>query len=1241
MASISFSRRDADVPGHMAVRNAAIAFACLLAGLLCDALATVPGTAPLLWLPAGVGLAAMLVWGNRAWPGILVSAVFLEFLSLRDAPASLPLALSCAVSTGLAIACQAMLATALVRGREHQPLRLDSVTEVLRFGLLWSPVAALCGAAGALFAAFATGLIAPGALPRFALFCWFGHWAGMVLGAPALLVLGAGSRSDWAGRRKSVVLVTVASLLAALTIVRFEARRADELQRAAFDAYAGSIAQGFLREWEAIRDGASAMRSLFAAAERVDDAGFRVFSDGLLRRVQGVTSTAWAPRVPAAEQAAFETAVRTALLPSFRISAPAAGLLKEVAPRGDAWPVVFVEPAAASSLAGSDLLGFAGSVDVLARVRQTGDVLALPPSQALRGAAGEWTVLFVAAVNASGVVSGLAPLDGVVSVTARPLLILERLVARGEGDALAHFRLNDVSGAEPVPLVVLGPEPPTKTAGLPRFLRRIEIGGRVWELSAEASPRYLGTQFAVSQTVPAMAAFVGAALLLAITLLTSGHAARVEHDVEERTAELAARNRQLRNEIAEREAAEEREREARRGFLDGLAFAGIGSWDHDLESGRLTGTPELGRIYGLPAGDFDLDMDALVERLHPDDRQHFQEALKACVLAGGFLSLDVRILPPGGEMRWLSSRGRHRLDRAGRPHVVGVSWDITERMATAARAKLMAMTFERVGEALFISDGDLRIVEVNPAFGTLTGISTRIAPGMDVFEIFAERGSRDQFRSSALIALDRGTWQGEVWGRGAGGMARPFWLVLSVVRDEVGEPVNYVGSFVDISDRKGAEAKIEFLAHHDALTGLPNRFSLQSRVEQALAQTVRANERLALMFIDMDRFKLINDSLGHDVGDQLLLEIARRLRNAVRSSDIVARLGGDEFVVALPGAGDDDAIARMAEKIRQELSAAYNLRARLLHSSPSIGIAIAPVHGTTVETLMRNADAAMYRAKDLGRNNFQFFDQALSERARERLELAGDLRGAVERDELRLHFQPQIRADDGFYVAAEALIRWQHPTRGMVAPDQFIGIAEEFGLIDAIGDWALHAACRELASLNALGVRDLRVCVNLSAKQLRDRELPDRVAAAIAASGINAADLELELTESMAMQDPQSTIKLLKELYDSGVGLAIDDFGTGYSSLSYLKMLPLHNIKLDRSFVNDIDTEPGGRAICSATVAMAHALGIKVVAEGVETEIQRDFLMALGCDYLQGWLFSKALPPDEFAALLLKSRVFV
>ncbi len=1220
-------------------RSVAVAFACVLAGVLCLRFAPSVGHYPLVWLPAGVALAATLRLGSAAWPGILLSGVLLTVLAHVQAGGTLGLgyALADGVLVGVALCLQSALAARLLQLPGVACPGFDSARDVLRFGLIWSPLAALLGGGSVLLGAYTSDILASPDIPGAALSAWFGHWMGMLMGVHAMLVVPTAASAIWRGRHKAVLLGTLFALAVSWSVGGLLAAREQERGKRSFETLATDLAQSFTREFDEVRGVAATLRSFFESARPVDAKAFRGFGDALARRVAGLSGLGWAPRVTVADQPAFEAAVRASLYSSFRISVPAV-VSPDDRQFDHAYPVTFVAPASEQQRLGVDLLRGPGASASIERARATGDVVAMAPRRALVGQPGELTLLFLAAVGPSGEVPGLPELEGVVGVAAQPLPIVRRLLEHGDGAPMpVHLRLEDVTEKAPVVLVDMGASPATGALIEP-YSRRIEVGGRIWELTISPTDAFLSSQSGFAQSLLQMSVCAGAALILCVIVLLSGRSARVERQVGERTTELAERNRQLRNEVAERQAAEERERETQRSFLDALAFAGIGSWDHDLDSGQLTGTAELCRIYGLPGDAFVMDLDTLLERVHPDDLPRYQEALEACTLGAGFLSLDLRVMHPGGEMRWISARARQRLDRGGRPHVVGVSWDITDRVESAARAKLLAMTFERGGEAIFISNREFRILEVNPAFAGLTGISQMLAPGMDAAEIFAERGNREQFRSFAAIAQDRGIWQGEVWGRGAGGVPRPFWLVLAVVRDETGEPGNYVGSFVDISERKGAEEKIEFLAHHDALTGLPNRFSLQSRVDQALAQGLRSGERLALMFIDMDRFKLINDSLGHDVGDQLLLEIARRLRGCVRSSDIVARLGGDEFVVALPGAGDDEAIARMAEKLRQELSAPYNLRTRLLHSSPSIGIAIAPEHGTSVETLMRNADAAMYRAKDLGRNNFQFFDQALSERARERLELAADLRGAIEREEFRLHFQPQVRSEDGVYVAAEALIRWQHPLRGMVAPDQFISVAEEFGLIDAIGDWALNAACQELAALNARGIRGLRVCVNLSAKQLQDRELPERVAAAIASSGISASDLELELTESMAMQDPQSTIGLLKRLYDSGVGLAIDDFGTGYSSLSYLKMLPLHNLKLDRSFVRDIDAEPGGRAICSATVAMAHALGIKVVAEGVETEVQRDFLMALGCDYLQGWLFSKALPAAELAELIIARR---
>lgn len=1214
-----------------------VALACVLAGGLCLWASPAFGSYPFIWLPAGVGVAATLRLGPVAWPGILLSAVVLTAVARHGSGVSPDAArvLIEGLLVGLALCLQSAFAARLLQPPGSLPPALDTAGGVARFALIAAPLAAVFGGGGILLGAYISDALGSSGAPAAMLAAWFGQWTGILFTTPLLLAAPGSTSPAWRGRGVAVGIATLLAAGIAFATGGATAAREEERQRLLFNSYAAALAQSLVGEFDDVRGVAGALRYFLESKRSVDADEFGRFSEAMGRRTPGVIGMGWAPRVMQADVAAFESAVRASVEPSFRLSSPVGAPPPLNADHS--YPVTFVSPATVQHRLGVDLLRGDGSADAIERARATGDVVAFPPRRALMGQPGELTLLFVAAVGPVATVPGLPGHEGVVGVAAQPLLIARRLLERGEAQsASTHFLLKDVTNAEPVVLVDLGAafEGPT----IEPYHRRLEVAGRILELTIAPTAGYLAAQFASGPLLLQVSASISAAFLLLFLVVLSARSARVEQQFEDRTAELASRNRQLRNEIAEREAAEERERETQRSFLDGLTFAGIGSWDHDLDSGQLTGTAELFRIYGLPGSSTGMDLDTLLERVHPDDLPRYQEALEACTIGGGFLSLDLRVMHPGGRIRWISARARHRVDRTGHPHVVGVSWDITERVEASARAKLLAMAFDRGGEAMFISDPQFKMVEVNPAFSALTGIGQVLAPGMDVVEVFAERGNREQFRSYAAIALDRGSWQGEIWGRGTGGVPRPFWLVLAVVRDDRGEPCNYVGSFVDISDRKGAEEKIEFLAHHDALTGLPNRFSLQSRVDQALSQVTRAGDRLALLFIDMDRFKLINDSLGHDVGDQLLLEIARRLRASVRSSDIVARLGGDEFVVALPGSGDDDAIARMAEKLRQELSAPYNLRARLLHSSPSIGIAIAPEHGTTVETLMRNADAAMYRAKDLGRNNFQFFDQALSERARERLELAADLRGALEREEFLLHLQPQVRAEDGAYVAAEALIRWQHPHRGLVAPDQFIGVAEEFGLIDAIGDWALNAACRELASLNAQGIEDLRVCVNLSAKQLRDRELPARVAAAIAASGIKAADLELELTESMAMQDPQSTIALLKRLYDSGVGLAIDDFGTGYSSLAYLKMLPLHNIKLDRSFVRDIDAEPGGRAICSATVAMAHALGIKVVAEGVETEVQRDFLMALGCDYLQGWLFSKALPGPALAELIHARR---
>ncbi|MBJ6749775.1 EAL domain-containing protein [Geomonas anaerohicana] len=442
-----------------------------------------------------------------------------------------------------------------------------------------------------------------------------------------------------------------------------------------------------------------------------------------------------------------------------------------------------------------------------------------------------------------------------------------------------------------------------------------------------------------------------------------------------------------------------------------------------------------------------------------------------------------------------------------------------------------------------------------------------------------------------------------------------------------------------LQEREQHAQKIEYLAHYDPVTKLPNRFSLMARLGHSLELAKRCGSRLALIFIDLDRFKNINDSLGHHVGDQLLFQVAGRLLESIRSADIVARLGGDEFVVGLPLIRTNVSAAHAIGKIQHALCQSYYVEGHELSVTPSIGISIFPDDGETVQELMKNADLAMYHAKAGGRNNFQFFTQEMNRTVQERLVLEGDLRVAIERGEFLLHYQPQVEMSSGRVVGVEALLRWQHPVHGLVAPDRFIPVAEETGMIVAIGELALRRACRQLASWLAEGLPPLRVSVNLSPRQFRQNNLPALLLEILRETGIKAHLLELEITESSAMDNPAEAILHLQGFREMGVELAIDDFGTGYSSLSYLKLFPVHRLKIDRSFVKDIDTDTDDAEIAAATIALAHTLGKEVVAEGVETEAQCRFLQGQRCDIVQGYYFSRPLPPEEIVPYLRNNAV--
>ena len=555
---------------------------------------------------------------------------------------------------------------------------------------------------------------------------------------------------------------------------------------------------------------------------------------------------------------------------------------------------------------------------------------------------------------------------------------------------------------------------------------------------------------------------------------------------------------------------------------------------------------------------------------------------------------------------------------------------ITTQKKSENELRLYANMFKFSGEAMLVTNKNNQILKVNQAFTELTGYSPNDVIGKDPRILASEKTEHSIYREMWESLNNRDFWQGELWDRRKDGSSYPKWVSISAIRNKPGEHiVNYVASFTDITELKAQEARLNHMAHHDALTGLPNRSSMTERLSQALHQAHRNRLRVAVMLLDLDNFKIINDTLGHHVGDEILKSVSLRLLESVRESDVVSRLGGDEFVIILPEIDGPSDAAKVADKLLKLIGQPYHIEGNVLTTSPSIGICIYPDDALEAKDLLRDADLAMYHAKSCGRGNYQFFAQQMQAAVLHRSSIEHDLREGLAKQAFELHYQPQVDLRNGKITGVEALVRWHHPERGMIAPNEFIPIAEETNLIMPLGDWILNEACRQLAEWQSRGLDQIRMSVNLSARQFSDPNLPKRIAEILAKTGLPASYLDLEVTESMTMDSPDKTIKLMEQLASSGLTLSVDDFGTGYSSLAYLKLFPIQTLKVDRSFVKDIDTVRNDAEICDVTVLLAHKLGLEVVAEGVENDAQIKHLLSIGCERIQGFRISKGLPADE------------
>ena len=566
---------------------------------------------------------------------------------------------------------------------------------------------------------------------------------------------------------------------------------------------------------------------------------------------------------------------------------------------------------------------------------------------------------------------------------------------------------------------------------------------------------------------------------------------------------------------------------------------------------------------------------------------------------------------------------------------------IEAQQRSDAKLRVAATAFESQ-EDMMITDANNVILQVNRAFTETTGYTAEEVVGLTPRLLRSDRHGPDFYTEMSEAIRDTGSWKGEIWGRRKNGEIYPSWLTITAVKSDDGVVTHYVSTETDITERKAAQDRITHLAFYDPLTQLPNRRLLLNRLHQAKAASARSGHRGALLFIDLDNFKTLNDTLGHDKGDLLLQQVAQRLVTCVREGDTVARIGGDEFVVLVEGLNEnpDQAGTRtesVGEKILATLNQPYLLAGHEYRGTPSIGITLFSGHQTTIDELLKQADLAMYQSKKAGRNTLRFFDQAMQALVTHHAALEADLREAVRQQQFTLYYQPQV-VGDGRLTGAEALLRWQHPQRGLVSPAEFIPLSEETGLILPLGHWVLETACAQLVTWAAEpNTAHLFVAVNVSAKQLHQADFVDQVLAVLGRTGANPHRLKLELTESVLVSNVEDSIAKMAALKAHGVGFSLDDFGTGYSSLSYLKRLPLDQLKIDQSFVRDILIDPNDAAIAKMVLALADSLGLTVIAEGVEIEAQRDFLARLGCHGYQGYLSSRPMPLHEFEVFVKRA----
>ena len=1217
---------------NVVYRGIVVALLIFLGGWLGLKMAVPPGYASPLWPPAGIALAALLLDGRwRLWPAIWLGSFANNVLAGADISQQLSLAVFMSSALiGLGSSLQALTAVWLSKKFIHSGIPLlDNPRQILSFFLLSGPLACLVAPSVGVSSLFLLELMPPAQLPVSWANWWIGDSLGVLLVTPLIFCLLAEPRERWKPRMIRVALPLLLTLLALATTFFFVFRAEKARVQLAFDNQAAGI-ERLLREYmHNVLDNTQALSDLFQSAEGISREEFSQIAVSLIRRHPEIQALEWLPRVAQAELSGFEQQLRALGFAQFRVTERMPdGSFKPVAERNEYFPILYVEPWADNeSIFGLDSMSnpISKASKEWARTNRKGSA-----SQGLKLAQRDdkevGVLLSIPVFDSRKANAGPDELAGFVSAVLLPARMVESAM-QDRDRALFGVTLRDLNSL-PAGSDLLFNQPVAhpvhRNDGLKNWQSELPFGERNWQLSITADTRFIAEYGSILPWATLFGGLCFTSLLSVLLLTMTGRTAQAEALANVRTRELEAVNRELKALASNLQESESKLRILVQAQPECVKLLS--------SKGELLEMNQAG-LNLIDADSFDQVKGQIVYPLVTEQcRQAFIDSVHQ-VFDGQSATLEFEICSLKGVHRWLDTHAVPLRDNDGNiTALLGMTRDITARKQAEEHLRLAARVFGEAHEGILITDAAAKVIDVNPMFCEITGYSRDEILGNNPRILQSGKHSQEFYRDMWQTLQTSKHWQGEVWNRKKSGELYAELLTISALCDDQGRILHYVGLFSDITQSKEQQQMLELMAHYDPLTHLPNRTLFADRFLQAMARSRREKSLLAICFLDLDGFKPVNDQFGHDAGDQVLIEVADRIKNSLREQDTVSRHGGDEFALLLGELHSVEECEQAISRIHQVIAEPYQINGQTLIIGASSGITIFPLDDADSDTLLRHADHAMYQAKLAGKNCYEMFDASQDQQTMDRNKQLREIEAGFDGRQFCLFYQPKVNIRTGQVVGAEALIRWQHPERGLVPPLAFLPAIASNELEIRIGNWVIETAWQQLVAWHRQGLK-LQVSVNISSYHLLWAGFATYLETVMAtASDVNSSYFQLEILESTALDDLAAINRVVKLCRDAlGISTALDDFGTGYSSLTHLRHLPVDTVKIDKSFVRDMLDDPDDFAIVESVLGLSHAFSRDVVAEGVENQEQGSVLLLMGCHLAQGYAIAKPMPADELA----------